>query len=394
MAKAGSTAAAKEAAELAASMPRLPAPARVRALTGAARLAPARERLRRLAECEGGPPQVILMEGGDVELRVAMSLYWTCLLQCRGSAPAQVEAKPAGPTQASLLGAPPAPETTPETTAPPCEVPCLDCDDCMKALTGANRDVFFLDGRRAMITIDDVRGVRAVIGESPRGAGPRVIIMAEAHHMRQETANAMLKSLEEPRPGNSFSLLAPQREKLLPTIVSRSFVITLPWPHGGASTDSSAMHDADDELETDDAETLAATTRLVEGFAHFGRTGAGWFPLTAVKGTADKHSAALFCMVLQRVILAAMLQAAGEPSRQGVPGLPERLAAGADAAAAMLVTRLDLPGLRGLDAALAETEEAVEKTVNAALCLDWFVTRLALLIKASRERRQGQRAVP
>ena len=90
-----------------------------------------------------------------------------------------------------------------------------------------------LDGREGSIKIETVRELRTILGEAPRGDGKRVVILAEAQSLGVEAANALLKSLEEPRPGVCFLLLAPQRERLLPTLVSRGWVVTLAWPEAG-----------------------------------------------------------------------------------------------------------------------------------------------------------------
>jgi DNA polymerase-3 subunit delta' len=55
----------------------------------------------------------------------------------------------------------------------------------------------------------------------PMAAHRRVAIIDDAHRMNAESANALLKTLEEPPSYASLFLLAPQAESLLPTIQSR-----------------------------------------------------------------------------------------------------------------------------------------------------------------------------
>ncbi len=55
----------------------------------------------------------------------------------------------------------------------------------------------------------------------PMAANRRIAILDDAHRMNAESANALLKTLEEPPGYATLFLLAPQAESLLPTIQSR-----------------------------------------------------------------------------------------------------------------------------------------------------------------------------
>lgn len=79
--------------------------------------------------------------------------------------------------------------------------------------------------RTDTIGIDDVRAIQQRLyetGETQR----RVCIIRSAERMRDEAANAFLKMLEEPPPGRVFILTTESFGSLLPTIVSRSRVLT------------------------------------------------------------------------------------------------------------------------------------------------------------------------
>ncbi len=337
----------------------LPEPDAIRDLVRNPVHARVRGHMQRLAEDPDAIPQVLLLEGGSITERLSMALYWTALLHCRGPEPA------AQPAQASLLGgmdlgsdagAEPEPD----------QRPCLTCTRCVQALTGANRDLFLLDGREDFIKIDPVREVRRVLGEPPRDHPVRVIILAEAQNLTVPAANALLKSLEEPRPGNSFVLLAPQRERLLPTLVSRSFVLTLAWPRGVSDEEGDISLLRQDAV-SDDAESLA---RLAEGFAVFLESGKGWFTLTGAKGAVSKNIGLGFCNGLERAILAVLTDRVGE-----------------DRLAGALATRLDPAALRALDIAVDQAAQALDKLVNPALTLDWLATRAVSLARDATLRR-------
>ena len=75
--------------------------------------------------------------------------------------------------------------------------------------------------RAKQIKISSVRQIRRDVAMSTTEPGKRVVIISEAHLMREEAANAFLKTLEEPSAQTLLILTTSHREQLLPTIVSR-----------------------------------------------------------------------------------------------------------------------------------------------------------------------------
>ena len=75
--------------------------------------------------------------------------------------------------------------------------------------------------RAQQIKISSVRQIRRDVAMSTTEPGIRVVIVSEAHLMRDEAANAFLKTLEEPSGQTLLILTTSHREQLLPTIVSR-----------------------------------------------------------------------------------------------------------------------------------------------------------------------------
>jgi DNA polymerase-3 subunit delta' len=71
------------------------------------------------------------------------------------------------------------------------------------------------------IKIDQVRALQDFLAVGTHRAGLRVAIVRPAEAMNVSTANALLKSLEEPPPGTLFLLVSSQPARLLPTIRSR-----------------------------------------------------------------------------------------------------------------------------------------------------------------------------
>lgn len=80
------------------------------------------------------------------------------------------------------------------------------------------------------IRIEQVRALGDFLNTSTHRSGYRVIVVAPAEAMNRHTANALLKSLEEPRPGTVFLLVSDVPDLLLPTIRSRCRQIQIPPP--------------------------------------------------------------------------------------------------------------------------------------------------------------------
>lgn len=263
-------------------------------------------RLRILAR---RPPQSLVMEGGGATDREAASRAWARTLNC-----------PQGG--------------------------CGGCGVCRQIDERAFRDLivvdraFFEDAKKENLSGPEaMRRLLPVWGQPPHGAGHRVTIFSDAHELHPAVANLLLKTLEEPRPGNVFVLLAPQRERLLQTLVSRSFVLTLPWPVAKAP-------------EADAAEWIAALLR-------FWDSGQGWFERTGSKGAADR---ALASRILSGLAGELALALALSPDAQGSP-------------TARRLARLGPAGLRRLDLVLATAQEALtQPTAPVALVLDWVAT--------------------
>lgn len=169
-------------------------------------LRPLRSRLIRLAQ---NPPQVLLFDGGTEEKRRSLAKYWAACNLCE---------------------------------RPSSEGPCLACATCHHIQEEVYPDLIALDGGVSKkeeeeeeegfyraFNAENARSLRALSKVAPR-ASFRVCIITGISQSRPEAPNALLKILEEPNPSLLFILLTPHRDQILPTLVSRSFCLTLPWP--------------------------------------------------------------------------------------------------------------------------------------------------------------------
>jgi len=265
--------------------------------------------IQRLNAIAHDPPQSIVIEGGDADSRVALSLYWAMRLNC-GSGHAQRHG------------------------------PCGQCPACKQITDLAFNDLLFFDGREGLIKVDPVRQLRSTWGQPPNGDGYRVTIFAEAQMFMTEAANALLKSLEEPRPGNVFVLAAPQRERLLETLVSRSWVVTLSWP---------------DKREND-----PEITEWLTAMVNFWQSKRGWFDRTSTKGAVNKGLAMQVVLGMQRELREAMSGSCGTPL------------------STQLANTYDAQGLRRIGLVMEQAQDALntQVPVNPAMVLDWAATRM------------------
>ena len=272
-----------------------------------------------LARLRSAPPQVILLEGGTEEQRVAAARYWAAVLHC-----------PQGE-----------------------EAPCLSCGVCTQIGAGAHLDVLAYDGRISnredeenpgpvrALTMENVRQLKARLRDAPHADARRVVMLYGLGLTRDEAANALLKALEEPSATTVFVLLAPQREQLLPTLVSRSWVVTLPWP------------------DTDARDP--ATAGWEDALAGFLRDGTGWLDRTSARGALSP--------ALAGHILLACQKSLGAVLRGGGTATPLARALG----------RLPLEAQCGAASLIARAQEALAANVSPARVLDWLAIRLFAL---------------
>lgn len=77
------------------------------------------------------------------------------------------------------------------------------------------------------ILIDDIRSVEPFLQQKADATHLKIVVILEAERMNDESANAFLKTLEEPPGQTLIILVTSQPEQLLPTIVSRCINVPL-----------------------------------------------------------------------------------------------------------------------------------------------------------------------
>lgn len=104
----------------------------------------------------------------------------------------------------------------------PTQQACGQCKSCLLWAAETHPDYYELksdDGRA--IGVDKVRELTHQLQQTASQQGAKVAWIKEAHRLTTESANALLKTLEEPSP-NTYLILSPERTAdLLPTLRSR-----------------------------------------------------------------------------------------------------------------------------------------------------------------------------
>ncbi|MDP3769791.1 MAG: DNA polymerase III subunit delta' [Candidatus Sungbacteria bacterium] len=111
---------------------------------------------------------------------------------------------------------------------------CGTCASCQAIVNRRFPHVIFLDTHHTLVSkketrkeipIEDIRELKRIFSLRPAGETWRLAIIDEADKMSEEAVNAFLKLLEEPGPQTLIILIAPSRDLLLPTILSRTQVV-------------------------------------------------------------------------------------------------------------------------------------------------------------------------
>ncbi len=274
----------------------------------------------RLDSLGAAPPQVLLLEGGTEAQRLDAALYWACRANC---------------PDAERDGS-----------------PCLACPTCHQTASWENLDVAAYDGRISntqdqaepgpirALSIDNVRELKSTLKDPPRQRY-RVTLLMGIENNRAGAANALLKALEEPSKNCLFVLLCPQRQQLLPTLVSRSLCLTLPWP------DPEAVAPEMLELQTEIAQFLET------GKEFFNKTGSKSF---------DQEQAFAAVMAVHKSLIRTLAGTAGNSP------LDQTLA------------RLSPAGLMQLGRWIGEANQALQAMVTPARVAEAFLANACVLL--------------
>ena len=98
---------------------------------------------------------------------------------------------------------------------------CGECSSCLKIKHNNHPDIFFVEAEGQFIRINAIREIQEQMTFKPMEGKSRVFILNDADKMNDTAANALLKSLEEPSPGNILILVTDRPYTMPATIISR-----------------------------------------------------------------------------------------------------------------------------------------------------------------------------
>lgn len=127
-----------------------------------------------------------------------------------------------------------------------------------QVLAGTHPDVTVVATNKVTIGIDDVRDLVGLSEQNPSTAPWRIIIIEDVDRMLERTTNVLLKEIEEPAERTIWLLCAPSAQDVLPTIRSRTRLVSLAVPSLPAVADFLRSRGVDKDL-------AARCARLSEG---------------------------------------------------------------------------------------------------------------------------------
>jgi DNA polymerase-3 subunit delta' len=200
---------------------------------------------------------------------------------------------------------------------------------------------------------------------SARGRGKAVLVYP-AERMNQITANALLKTLEEPPGDVRFVLATEAAHQLLPTIRSRCISHTMAWPDSAASLEWLQAQGVSGPEAPELLRAAGGRPEDAAQSARAGRSGKSWSLLPKAVARGDVAAVAGFSPAqavdaLQKICHDLLcLQAGAEP----------RFFAPAD-----LPPPASVPALSAWWRELAQTARTVEHPFNAGLMLEALVSQ-------------------
>lgn len=104
--------------------------------------------------------------------------------------------------------------------------PCGTCHNCKRIDHYTHPNVYIVEATKNQIKKKQILDLQAEFSKTSLEKGAKVFIIKDIETIRVEAANSLLKFLEEPHP-NTFGILTTSNiNRILPTIISRSQVVT------------------------------------------------------------------------------------------------------------------------------------------------------------------------
>jgi DNA polymerase-3 subunit delta' len=245
---------------------------------------------------------------------------------------------------------------------------CATCDVCRRVRTGAHPDVIVVERVGPWITVRQAEEIGRLAAMSAAEGGRRVLILDD-FHLVQDAAPALLKTIEEPRPGVTFLILADHVPPELVTIASRCVRIDFDLVDDAVLVDALVAEGVSGEVASEAVGFAAGSVdraRLLAADPGVGDRRRAW---TEVPARLDGTGATVATVAGE---LLAMISSAGG----------EGLAARHAAERAALEERLEVTGERGGRRELEERHRREQRRLR----IDELRLGLATLEAAYRDR--------
>ncbi|MBN1114360.1 MAG: DNA polymerase III subunit [Oligoflexia bacterium] len=105
---------------------------------------------------------------------------------------------------------------------------CGKCGECVRIEKNTHPNVIIIEPENKDIKIEKIREVIGGLVFAAAEGRKRIVIIDDAHRLNQYSANALLKTLEEPPADTVFFLLSSNLNRMLPTIISRCELVRFP----------------------------------------------------------------------------------------------------------------------------------------------------------------------
>jgi len=103
--------------------------------------------------------------------------------------------------------------------------PCGLCDSCRKIEKSEHPDLHIIENGEAQIKIEDIRNILREASFRPYAGAMKVFIIDNAHKLNTESANSLLKILEEPPKSTLIILITHKPQNIIRTVLSRCRMI-------------------------------------------------------------------------------------------------------------------------------------------------------------------------
>ena len=127
---------------------------------------------------------------------------------------------------------------------------CMQCNDCRKVAQNKYGDIIRLNGKNNSIKKGDIEYIQNTFKKSSLEGKAKIYIIENIEYSTTEAMNTLLKMLEEPTKGIYALFTTKNKNRILPTILSRcqiiNHLIDLDIPNEAATIISYLSNDIDD----------------------------------------------------------------------------------------------------------------------------------------------------